>query len=210
MNFFRKGTLAALVIGLILGVVGLSQANYNIRQNSDGTTDWVDPSVDRFGVGGNPEVRVGRQYFNVRLTSIADPFTYYFVSPVSGVLFSAFLVQNSNPIGLITSTITFGVMAHASPGRFIHPATGGSFLIPPTDGQLGQIWYNNSNALGLTFPNGRRPSDVTKMEGAHMDVRRGGIISIGVGGEGGVTGASSPGGVDLYGQYDVWIIIDPR
>lgn len=199
-TIFRRGTLAALVIGLIVGVVGLSQANYNIQQNQNGNTDWVDPGAA--AIGGDTLVRVGRQYFNVRLTSLADPFTYYFVSPVSGVLFSAFLVQNSHPLGIATSTVTFGVMVHASPGIFIHPATGGSFLIPPTVGQIGQIYYNQPAAFGVS--SARTPQDVTKMIGTHMDVRRGGVISIGVGGEGGTSTLGA------MGEYDVWIIIDPR
>lgn len=201
-TFLRKGIVAALVIGLILGVVGITRAAYVIRQLDNGNTEFSDPSVDRFGVGGNPAIRVGRQYFMVHLTNISEPYTYYFASPISGVLYSAFMVQNSAPIGIATTTLTFGVMVHASPGVFTHPNTGASFLIPPTVGLQGQIRYNQPFAFGVS--SARAPDDITQMQGTHLDLRRGGIISIAVGGEGSVTNAGTPG------EFDVWIIIDPR
>lgn len=199
-GIFRKGILAALVIGLIVGVVGLSQANYNIRQNPSGTTDWVDN--DALRVGGTDVVRVGRQYINLRITSATTAMTHYIVSPISGVLFSAFAVQNSNPVSSITTNLTFGIQAPLSPGRFIHPTTGAFIALVPTQA-AGTVFYNRPSTSGNSFT--RTPGDVTAMAG-NVSVRRGSIISIASGGEGDDSSFNG-GGV---GEYDVWIIIDPR
>ena len=203
-TIFRKGTLAALVIGLILGVVGLSQANYSIRQNPDGTTDWVDPSVDRFGVGGNPEVRVGRHYITLRLSDVTSAQTHFIVSPISGVLFSAFIVHTSDQVHNTTSTLTFGVMSILTPNNFIHPTTGAGFYIVASQAN-GTVAYNRAATIGqvLNAPNGRTPVGVTRMEGQPR-LREGGIISIGLGGEAADALESN------QGRYDIIIIIDPR
>lgn len=203
MSKYLKGMLAALVIGLIVGVVGLSQANYNIRQNSDGTTDWVDSGA--LDVGGSPVVRVGRHYITLSLTTASVPATFYVVSPISGVLYSAFAVQNSSAVTAITTTLTFGVMQPVSPGNFIHPTTAGWLYLVPTN-QVGTVFYNRPGTQGAPlsgFTGGRTPFVVTKMEG-QPGVRLGGVISIGVGGEG--SDAAGNGA----GQYDIIIIIDPR
>lgn len=204
-SFLRKGTLAALVIGLIVGVVGLSQANYNIRQNRDGTTDWVDSEADRSGVGGSSEVRVGRQYITFRLTTASLAATQFIVSPISGVLFGAFAVQVSNPVLSMTSTLTFGVMQPVSPGVFVHPTTAGWIYLVPTQLQ-GTVFYNRAGTSGQinSNPGGRTPSGVTRMVG-QPNVRLGGIISIASGGE-------APDQVPGNGsdQIDIILIIDPR
>lgn len=198
-SIFRKGMVAALVIGLIAGVGRFVQGAYNETRDVSGNTDFV----DRTGIGtGNPQIRLGRQYFRVQITALANAATFYFSSPISGVLFSAFAVQNSGPVGIMTSTITFGVMGNLTPGNFVHPTTGGSILIPPTVGQIGQIYYNQPFGLGVS--SARTPSDLTQMQGTHVDVPRGGVISIATGGEGTLPTFGS------VGEYDVWIIIDPR
>ena len=196
-NLFRKGTMAALVIGLIFGVVGLAVAGYNIRQNSDGTTDWVDNEAAIRG--GDPVIRVGRQYFLVRVTNLADALTQYFASPVSGVLFSAFVIQNTGPIGTMTTSLTFGVMNSVSLYNFIHPTTGGSFSVRASADPF-SVFYNKPHTSGFSVL--QTPQDVTQMQGPLMSVRRGGVISIASGGEGGASGAN--------GEFDIWIIIDPR
>lgn len=204
-RIFRKGTLAALVIGLIVGVVGLSQANYSIRQNSDGTTDWVDN--DAFGVGGSSVVKVGRQYITFRLSTASLAVTQFVVSPISGILYSAFAVQVSNPVRSMTTTLTFGVMQPVSPGVFVHPTTGGWIYLRPTQAQ-GTSFFNLPGTFqqvrGVNDGGELTPFEVTKMQG-HPGLRQGGIISIEVGGEG---VDQLPG--DGADQFDIFIIIDPR
>ena len=197
---YRKGIMAALVIGLILGVVGFSWANFVIRQNSDGTTDWVDVTPP----SGPVTARVGRWYYTFRITDAGTPATYYYSSPISGVLFGAFAVQSSSPVSYITTSLTFWLMEPLSPGRFTSAgaSVGGSISLPPTTGQLGTVRYNRPVSWAYVS-NG---PDVTQMVG-NVNVQRGGIIALSSGGEGGAGGGNS--GIDAA-AFDVIIIIDAR
>src|SRR3990167_1868109 len=75
MKHFLKGLVALLLVILTVP----AEAGWNIRQNADGTTDWVRKDSDNDA----DAVSVGEFYLTVRIPAIATAGTFAIVIPVT-------------------------------------------------------------------------------------------------------------------------------
>jgi hypothetical protein len=88
-----KAFLRALFIAGLM--VSPALAAENIQQNSDGSTVWVNPLGQTIGVGSGA--------LFVSVSNMAEPSTYYIISPVRGIIREVMTV-----LGQASSTVTTG------------------------------------------------------------------------------------------------------
>lgn len=78
MKHYLKG-LAALMLSLLVAVPAF--AGWNLRQNADGTTDWVRTDSKN----AEDSVSVGEFYLTLRMTNITSPGTFTVAVPITDV-----------------------------------------------------------------------------------------------------------------------------
>lgn len=71
----------ALALLFALLIAWPAQAGWNLRQNDDGTTDWVREDSE----GTLDTMSIGERYLVVRITRVAEPGTYAIAIPMTDV-----------------------------------------------------------------------------------------------------------------------------
>jgi len=99
-------TVAALLV--MTGVVGIAWGGWNIKQNDDGSTSWVNVDGDAY-----PVVRA---YLTVNLENLGTASTTYVSVPYAGSIFQVDSVVHGD-VKTASETLTISIMSEVSPGR---------------------------------------------------------------------------------------------
>jgi len=99
-------TVAALLV--MTGVVGLAWGGWNIKQNDDGSTSWVNVDGDAYPVA--------RAYLTVNLENLGTASTTYVSVPYAGSIFQVDSVVHGD-VTTASETLTVSIMSEVSPGR---------------------------------------------------------------------------------------------
>jgi hypothetical protein len=100
------GTVAALLV--MTGVVGIAWGGWNIKQNDDGSTSWVNVDGDAYPVA--------RAYLTVNLENLGTASTAYISVPYAGSIFQVDSVVHGD-VKTASETLTISIMSEVSPGR---------------------------------------------------------------------------------------------
>ena len=99
-------TVAAVLV--MTGVVGIAWGGWNIKQNDDGSTSWVNVDGDAYPVA--------RSYLTVNLENLGTASTTYVSVPYAGSIFQVDSVVHGD-VTTASETLTVSIMSEVSPGR---------------------------------------------------------------------------------------------
>jgi hypothetical protein len=120
----RKIFSTFLALLLVTGIIGIVNAGYLLRQNDDGTSDWVNQDSDDF--------RIGRVYLTLNITDVGAPSTAMISVPFAGTIALVDAVVNAEVTGS-TETLTVSIMSVASPGdQFVAITTNNTITLAST------------------------------------------------------------------------------
>lgn len=128
---------ALLVLALMAGLIWPAYetwAGYNIRQNPDGTTDFVRNGVD----GAAEEVPVGVIHLSAFFSDVTLPLTRYIVVPTTG-----------GRVSQIVGVIEGQIATANQPVRFWHMDTAGNVQGEITDGSS-QMTFSSGGVTGVS------------------------------------------------------------
>jgi hypothetical protein len=103
-----KKLLNAVAVMLVMTLAAGAYAGWNIRQNADGTTSWVNFDGDSYPVA--------REYLTVNLENLGTASTTYVSVPYAGSIFQVDSVVHGD-VKTASETLTISIMSEVSPGR---------------------------------------------------------------------------------------------
>ena len=102
-----KKLLNAVAVMLVMTLAVGAYAGWNIRQNADGTTSWVNTDDDAFPVA--------RTYLTVNLENVSSASTAYISVPFAGSIAQVDSVVNGD-VKAASAVLTVSIMSETSPG----------------------------------------------------------------------------------------------
>jgi|TARA_R110001583_G_scaffold20930_12_gene79867 hypothetical protein len=102
-----KKLLNAVAVMLVMTLAAGAYAGWNIRQNADGTTSWVNVDGDSYPVA--------REYLTVNLENLGTASTAYISVPFAGSIVQVDAIVNG-VVTTTTETLTVSIMSTTSPG----------------------------------------------------------------------------------------------
>lgn len=102
----KRLLLSVLTVVFAVGFVAAASAGWNLRQNADGSTDWVN--------GSGTDAHVAESYVYVTISDVSTAITKYVVVPIGGTVETIYSVLENNISGA-DATLDFWVMDSTTP-----------------------------------------------------------------------------------------------